>query len=82
MSAKDKYGKSHPNIREAEFANRCYEMMQWLTYECNLKEIDASIIVGALIDSKPEGTVARTKFSTFITLTQIHLRKPGEHNVI
>lgn len=74
---KDKYGKTHPTNKEAEYANRCYEMMEWLTSTLDLGIYDAERIMAALIDPKVEGHVARTKFSTFITLTNIYLNKPG-----
>lgn len=80
---KDKYGRTHPNQREAEFANRCYEMMDFLRGAApngiGLLQEDAEKIVSQLILNRPDGVVARSRFRTFIQLIEVHYGKlPGQ----
>ena len=58
----DKYGRAHTTSVDAAFANRCYEMMQWLTMEQGLQIADAERIVADMMEFK----TARNMWAGFL----------------
>lgn len=44
----DRYGKEHRTAKEVERANACYELVEYLTSNLNMRLADAIILVDAL----------------------------------
>lgn len=83
---KDKYGKWHPSDRDAEFANRCYDFMEFLTNPgnadgegLNMVIFEAEKLCAGIILNTPEGNNIRRRLKSFIQLTEIYyLKQPGQ----
>lgn len=48
----DKYGKAHPTPEMANFADRCYDMMRFLSEDMNIGVLDAERIVGQMMEDR------------------------------
>lgn len=72
MAYLDKYGTTHNTQQQMAFANLCYDMMHWLTFDQGLLVQDAEKLISEMIDNSPEGQVARDRFQAFISLTEHH----------
>lgn len=72
----DKYGKYHPTEKERDFANTCYQFMQFLTDPdpsgLNIPIFEAEKVCAAIIQDTQDGMLVRQKFNAFIHMTNTH----------